>query len=90
VLGSFGCQHGLRLSKDPKIVGYYNALLDIMVPKERIELSRHCWRGILNPLRLPFRHLGFKSCYMVLISYSTGANLSGITAVCQSHLDQKA
>jgi hypothetical protein len=34
--------------------------------------------------------LGFKSCYMVLISYSTGANLSGITAACQSHLDQKA
>ena len=30
------CQHGLRLSKDPKIVGYYNALLHIMVPKEGV------------------------------------------------------
>ncbi len=29
-----------------------------MVPKERLELSRCCHRGILNPLRLPFRHLG--------------------------------
>ena len=28
------------------------------MPKERLELSRYCYRGILNPLRLPFRHLG--------------------------------
>ena len=76
-------------SLDKKSVSYWSYEVKL-VPKERIELSRHCWRGILNPLRLPFRHLGFKSCYMVLISYSTGANLSGITAVCQSHLDQKA
>ena len=37
MLGSFGCQHGLLLTKDPKIVRYYNVLLDIMVPKEGIE-----------------------------------------------------
>ena len=36
MLGSFGCQHGLRLTKNPKIVRYYNALLDIMVPKEGV------------------------------------------------------
>ena len=36
MLGSFGWQHGLRLTKDPKIVRYYNALLDIMVPKEGV------------------------------------------------------
>ncbi len=29
-----------------------------MVPVERFELSRCCHRGILNPLRLPFRHTG--------------------------------
>ncbi len=29
-----------------------------MVPMERLELSRCCHRGILNPLRLPFRHIG--------------------------------
>jgi hypothetical protein len=25
---------------------------------ERLELSRYYYRGILNPLRLPFRHIG--------------------------------
>ena len=29
-----------------------------LVPKVRFELTRCCHRGILNPLRLPFRHLG--------------------------------
>ena len=29
-----------------------------LVPMERLELSRCCHRGILNPLRLPFRHIG--------------------------------
>ena len=58
MLGSFGYQHGLLLTKNPKILRYYNVFFDIMVPKERIELSRHYWRGILSPLRLPFRHLG--------------------------------
>src|SRR6267378_4133389 len=28
------------------------------VPEERVELSRGCPRGILSPLRLPFRHSG--------------------------------
>ncbi len=30
----------------------------VLVPKVGVEPTRHCWRGILNPLRLPFRHLG--------------------------------
>lgn len=30
----------------------------ILVPMERLELSRYYYRGILNPLRLPFRHIG--------------------------------
>ena len=42
MLGSFGCQHGLRLTKDPKIVRYYNALLDIMVPKESYGSASSC------------------------------------------------
>lgn len=29
-----------------------------VVPKARLELARCYQRGILNPLRLPFRHLG--------------------------------
>jgi hypothetical protein len=29
-----------------------------LVPMERLELSRCYHRGILNPLRLPFRHIG--------------------------------
>ena len=29
---------------------------------ERLELSRCCHRGILNPLRLPFRHIGTFGC----------------------------
>ena len=29
-----------------------------LVPKARLELARYCYRRILNPLRLPFRHLG--------------------------------
>ena len=29
-----------------------------LVPMERLELSRYYYRGILNPLRLPFRHIG--------------------------------
>ena len=81
MLGSFGCQHGLRLTKDPKIVRYYNALLDIMVPKERIELSRHCWRGILNPLRLPFRHLGTNVCAKPFFVHRTKDLLSGSKTV---------
>ena len=28
------------------------------MPEERVELSRGCPRGILSPLRLPFRHSG--------------------------------
>ena len=44
-------------SLDKKSVSYWSYKVKV-VPKERIELSRHCWRGILNPLRLPFRHLG--------------------------------
>ena len=32
----------------------------MMVPKERLELSRYHYRRILSPLRLPFRHLGTK------------------------------
>ena len=32
--------------------------LDLMVPKAGLEPARCHQRGILNPLRLPFRHLG--------------------------------
>src|SRR5437773_12476868 len=32
--------------------------LSRLVPEERVELSRGCPRGILSPLRLPFRHSG--------------------------------
>src|SRR6266566_5523905 len=32
--------------------------LPIPMPEERGELSRGCPRGILSPLRLPFRHSG--------------------------------
>src|SRR3989442_15060831 len=30
----------------------------LVMPEERVELSRGCPRGILSPLRLPFRHSG--------------------------------
>jgi hypothetical protein len=30
----------------------------MLVPGERLELSRPCGRWILSPLRLPFRHPG--------------------------------
>ena len=33
---------------------------------ERLELSRCYHRGILNPLRLPFRHIGLGACPTVL------------------------
>lgn len=29
-----------------------------MVPVVGLEPTRYCYRGILNPLRLPFRHTG--------------------------------
>ena len=29
-----------------------------LVPEARLELARYCYRRILNPLRLPFRHSG--------------------------------
>ena len=29
-----------------------------LVPEARLELARYCYRRILNPLRLPFRHTG--------------------------------
>ena len=32
--------------------------LILLVPGERLELSRPCGRWILSPLRLPFRHPG--------------------------------
>jgi hypothetical protein len=51
------------------------------VPKERIELSRHCWRGILNPLRLPFRHLGTNVCTGPLFIHRTKDFLSGSKTV---------
>ncbi|MEL0326067.1 MAG: hypothetical protein VXA09_03575, partial [Burkholderiaceae bacterium] len=31
----FGCQHGLRLTTKVKLARYYNALREILVPKER-------------------------------------------------------
>ena len=52
MLGSFGCQHGLRLTKNPKIVRYYNALLDIMVPKEGV---------VSNKKSSKYRHLQDKN-----------------------------
>ena len=38
-----------------------------VVPKARLELARCCQRGILNPLRLPFRHLGLSQSLPKLI-----------------------
>ena len=35
-------------------------LLRFMVPKAGLEPARPLRRGILNPLRLPFRHLGIE------------------------------
>ena len=35
-----------------------------VVPKARLELARYCYRGILNPLRLPFRHLGTECAFI--------------------------
>ena len=49
--------------------------MDYVVPMERLELSRYCYRGILNPLRLPFRHLGNRRCPNPPI----GARQSGFT-----------
>ena len=46
---SFGFQHGLRLTKNPKIVMYYNALLDIMVPKESYGSASRRWPNSLTP-----------------------------------------
>ena len=37
--------------------GVYKKML-LMVPGERLELSRYHYRRILSPLRLPFRHPG--------------------------------
>ena len=39
-----------------------------VVPKERFELSHPLGRGILNPLRLPFRHLGPESLLLCNIA----------------------
>ena len=49
--------------RTPQVSDIFDFLADFtskckMVPKERLELSRCYHRGILNPLRLPFRHLG--------------------------------
>ena len=47
--------------------------LKSMVPVERLELSRCYHRGILNPLRLPFRHTGqWRVVYRCLEVASTG------------------
>lgn len=35
-----------------------------LVPKVGLEPTRYCYRGILNPLRLPFRHLGRATGYL--------------------------
>jgi hypothetical protein len=35
----------------------------VMVPGEGVEPSRYCYRRILSPLRLPFRHPGCRSTY---------------------------
>ncbi len=45
----------------PDQQGRYVMSVMKMVPVERLELSRCCHRGILNPLRLPFRHTGRRS-----------------------------
>ena len=34
--------------------------LNLLVPKAGLEPARPLRRGILNPLRLPFRHLGIE------------------------------
>ena len=48
-----GQRHALRYPFPNRI-----RLKEVLVPKVRLELTRYCYRGILNPLRLPFRHLG--------------------------------
>ena len=36
-----------------------------LVPKVGLEPTRYCYRGILNPLRLPFRHLGTRHALLL-------------------------
>ena len=48
-----------------------------LVPMERLELSRYCYRGILNPLRLPFRHIGNSASPNV----QAGARQSGFATI---------
>ena len=42
----------------------FTIFADIVVPKAGLEPAHPLGRGILNPLRLPFRHLGtFVNCF---------------------------
>jgi hypothetical protein len=36
--------------------------LILLVPMEGLEPTQYYYRGILNPLRLPFRHIGLGAC----------------------------
>lgn len=58
------------------------ALAFVLVPKERLELSRGHPRWILNPLRLPFRHFGLTKWgnyrFETLLSQQSDFNLRKI------------
>src|SRR3972149_9642040 len=36
-----------------------------LVPRARVELARPCGPGILSPVRIPFRHLGYFSTFIL-------------------------
>ena len=52
----------------------------MLVPKAGLDPARPLKRGILNPLRLPFRHLGplLSVYFLVLIFKSTYVNLISV------------
>ena len=55
------------------------------MPKERVELSRGCPRGILSPLRLPFRHSGLFASQELNHSSSRTSCLEGTPGACVSY-----
>ena len=49
-----------------------------LVPEVRVELTRPCGRGILSPLRLPFRHSGERSFAQAVYQQSNGESVLNV------------
>ena len=68
------------MSKKPYFTTLHYFVRCLVVPKAGLEPARPLKRGILNPLRLPFRHLGplLSMYFLVLIFKSTYVNLISV------------